>query len=180
MSFSSRSPDFVNVNESTAVFSTPILRRLLDFGSPWRSVRPAMALSRFFQAHISRHLLRSALSDWAIRTELDSNHWSQPTSRRKCPRARRANTSLRPAIQVGQMRRSFWHHSCMKPIIGDLVLIHGAVLHKSERNTSPHTRFAYTFHMIESPPHAQYDEKNWLQPTKEMPFSKVLLPKLVN
>ncbi|KAF8149556.1 phytanoyl-CoA dioxygenase [Crassisporium funariophilum] len=59
---------------------------------------------------------------------------------------------------------------------GDLVLIHGSVLHKSERNTSPHTRFAYTFHMIESPPYAQYDEKNWLQPTKDMPFSRILLP----
>jgi len=56
---------------------------------------------------------------------------------------------------------------------GDLVLIHGSVLHKSERNTSDKTRFAYTFHMIESPPLAQYDEKNWLQPTKEMPFSRL-------
>lgn len=58
--------------------------------------------------------------------------------------------------------------------VGDLVLIHGSVLHKSEKNTSPHTRFAYTFHMIESPPYAQYDEKNWLQPTSRMPFSKIL------
>ncbi|KAJ2930262.1 hypothetical protein H1R20_g6803, partial [Candolleomyces eurysporus] len=59
---------------------------------------------------------------------------------------------------------------------GDLVLIHGSVLHKSERNTSPNTRFAYTFHMVESPPYAKYDEKNWLQPTKAMPFSRVLPP----
>ncbi|KAI9461227.1 phytanoyl-CoA dioxygenase [Lactarius psammicola] len=36
------------------------------------------------------------------------------------------------------------------------------------------TRFAYTFHMIDSPPHAEYDEKNWLQPTEAMPFSRVL------
>jgi len=57
---------------------------------------------------------------------------------------------------------------------GDLVLIHGSVLHKSERNTSQHTRFAYTFHMIESAPHAVYDEKNWLQPTPAMPFSRIL------
>jgi len=57
---------------------------------------------------------------------------------------------------------------------GDLVLIHGSVLHKSERNCSPHTRFAYTFHMIESFPYAVYDEKNWLQPTTAMPFSPVL------
>jgi len=59
---------------------------------------------------------------------------------------------------------------------GDLVLIHGAVLHKSKRNTSSRTRFAYTFHMIDSPPYAEYDNKNWLQPTKDMPFSKILLP----
>lgn len=57
---------------------------------------------------------------------------------------------------------------------GDLVLIHGSVLHKSERNLSHKTRYAYTFHMIETPPHARYDEKNWLQPTPEMPFSRVL------
>ncbi|KAJ8076814.1 hypothetical protein PM082_001237, partial [Marasmius tenuissimus] len=57
---------------------------------------------------------------------------------------------------------------------GDLVLIHGSVLHKSERNTSDKTRFAYTFHMIESPPRATYDAKNWLQPTPSMPFSHVL------
>ncbi|CCM00420.1 uncharacterized protein FIBRA_02450 [Fibroporia radiculosa] len=57
---------------------------------------------------------------------------------------------------------------------GDMVLIHGSVLHKSEKNLSPNTRFAYTFHMIESPPHAVYDEKNWLQPTPQMPFSRIL------
>ncbi|KAI0045356.1 phytanoyl-CoA dioxygenase [Auriscalpium vulgare] len=57
---------------------------------------------------------------------------------------------------------------------GDLVLIHGTVLHKSPRNLSDKTRFAYTFHMVESPPHAVYDEKNWLQPTEAMPFSRIL------
>lgn len=36
------------------------------------------------------------------------------------------------------------------------------------------TRLAYTFHMIDSPPHAIYDSKNWLQPTPEMPFSRIL------
>ncbi|KAF9516634.1 hypothetical protein BS47DRAFT_1340514 [Hydnum rufescens UP504] len=61
---------------------------------------------------------------------------------------------------------------------GTLVLIHGSVLHKSEKNTSPHTRYAYTFHMIESG--ATYDAKNWLQPTPEMPFSPLFsLPPLV-
>ena len=59
-------------------------------------------------------------------------------------------------------------------LLGDLVLIHGNVLHKSKRNTSARTRFAYTFHMIDSPPYAEYDNKNWLQPTEDMPFSKIL------
>lgn len=61
---------------------------------------------------------------------------------------------------------------CCDP--GDLVLIHGSVLHKSERNLSSKTRYAYTFHMIESSPYAEYDEKNWLQPTLSMPFSRIL------
>ncbi|OCH93096.1 phytanoyl-CoA dioxygenase [Obba rivulosa] len=61
---------------------------------------------------------------------------------------------------------------CCMP--GDMVLIHGSVLHRSEKNLSPHTRFAYTFHMIESPPYAIYDQKNWLQPTPETPFPHVL------
>ncbi|CAA7259432.1 unnamed protein product [Cyclocybe aegerita] len=63
---------------------------------------------------------------------------------------------------------------------GDLVLIHGFVLHKSERNTKPHTQFAYTFDMIKSPPYTNYDENNSLQPAKEMPFSKILPPGEIN
>lgn len=55
--------------------------------------------------------------------------------------------------------------------VGALVLIHGSVLHKSEKNESELTRYAYTFHMIEGAPLAKYDEKNWLQPTAEMPFT---------
>ena len=55
---------------------------------------------------------------------------------------------------------------------GALVLIHGSVLHKSERNKSLNTRYVYTFHMIEGAPGAaSWDERNWLQPTAEMPFS---------
>ncbi|GAA6042172.1 hypothetical protein JCM8097_004997 [Rhodosporidiobolus ruineniae] len=54
---------------------------------------------------------------------------------------------------------------------GDLVLIHGAVIHRSERNLSDKSRFIYTFHAIESS--ADWDELNWLQPTPEMPFPKL-------
>ncbi|KAG5973201.1 hypothetical protein E4U55_000627 [Claviceps digitariae] len=47
---------------------------------------------------------------------------------------------------------------------GDLVLIHGNLLHKSERNTSSKGRIIYTFHIIEGHDRT-YDERNWLQPT---------------
>ncbi|KAF2862935.1 PhyH-domain-containing protein [Piedraia hortae CBS 480.64] len=45
---------------------------------------------------------------------------------------------------------------------GSLVLIHGNVLHKSERNTSDKGRMIYTFHVIEG--ENRYDQRNWLRP----------------
>ncbi|EGS18215.1 uncharacterized protein CTHT_0062300 [Thermochaetoides thermophila DSM 1495] len=50
---------------------------------------------------------------------------------------------------------------------GSLVLIHGNLLHKSERNTSQKGRIIYTFHVIEGAEGWRYDEKNWLQPPTE-------------
>ena len=44
---------------------------------------------------------------------------------------------------------------------GTLVLIHGNLLHKSERNGSMKGRMIYTFHVIEG--EEEYDERNWLQ-----------------
>ncbi|KAI0388461.1 phytanoyl-CoA dioxygenase [Xylariaceae sp. FL0594] len=49
---------------------------------------------------------------------------------------------------------------------GSLVLIHGNLLHKSERNTSQKGRIIYTFHVIEGDG-TKYDERNWLQPPAE-------------
>ncbi|KAL8668071.1 MAG: hypothetical protein Q9202_000049 [Teloschistes flavicans] len=45
---------------------------------------------------------------------------------------------------------------------GTLVLIHGNLLHKSEKNLSEKSRFIYTFHVIEG--RNEYDNYNWLQP----------------
>lgn len=53
---------------------------------------------------------------------------------------------------------------------GTLVLIHGNVLHKSEKNLSEKSRFIYTFHCIEG--ENEYDRLNWLQPPAEG-FSKL-------
>ena len=48
---------------------------------------------------------------------------------------------------------------------GTLVLIHGNLLHKSEKNLSAKSRFIYTFHVIEG--EAEYDKRNWLQPPEK-------------
>ncbi|KAF2450068.1 phytanoyl-CoA dioxygenase family protein [Karstenula rhodostoma CBS 690.94] len=53
---------------------------------------------------------------------------------------------------------------------GTLVLIHGNILHRSEKNSSDKSRFIYTFHVIEGT--QTYDKKNWLQPP-EQGFSKL-------
>jgi ectoine hydroxylase-related dioxygenase (phytanoyl-CoA dioxygenase family) len=50
---------------------------------------------------------------------------------------------------------------------GSLVLIHGNLLHKSEKNLSQKGRIIYTFHIIEGAEGFEYDERNWLQPPKE-------------
>ncbi|RCK65988.1 Phytanoyl-CoA dioxygenase domain-containing protein 1 [Candida viswanathii] len=44
---------------------------------------------------------------------------------------------------------------------GSLILINNSVLHKSEKNKSDKSRYAYAFHVIDGV--AGYDEKNWLQ-----------------
>lgn len=44
---------------------------------------------------------------------------------------------------------------------GTLVLIHGNLLHRSEKNLSQKGRMIYTFHVIEG--EEEYDNKNWLQ-----------------
>ncbi|KAH8551322.1 phytanoyl-CoA dioxygenase [Umbelopsis sp. PMI_123] len=52
---------------------------------------------------------------------------------------------------------------------GTLVLIHGSIVHKSENNSSPKSRYIYTFHVIEG--NNNYPEDNWLQPSDAMPFT---------
>jgi phytanoyl-CoA hydroxylase len=49
---------------------------------------------------------------------------------------------------------------------GTLVLIHGNLLHKSEKNLSQKSRIIYTFHVIDWED-TDYDAKNWLQPPAE-------------
>jgi len=49
---------------------------------------------------------------------------------------------------------------------GDLVVIHGRIIHKSSENNSKKSRHAYTIHMTEKD--CAWDNRNWLQ--RESPF----------
>ena len=51
---------------------------------------------------------------------------------------------------------------------GDLILIHGDVVHKSEQNYSDRSRNIYTFHLFDTAS-ATWSPQNWLQPTE--PFT---------
>lgn len=62
----------------------------------------------------------------------------------------------------GEVRKEVYELGEVKA--GTLVLIHGNLLHKSEKNTSTKGRMIYTFHVIEG--RREYDERNWLQPPK--------------
>lgn len=53
------------------------------------------------------------------------------------------------------------HYKPVECKAGSLILIHNAVLHKSEPNRSNKSRYAYAFHVIDGT--AKYDELNWLQ-----------------
>lgn len=53
---------------------------------------------------------------------------------------------------------------------GTLVLLHGANVHGSNANTSPHSRHAYSMHVVEGAPRFEWLPDNWLQRPAEMPF----------
>ncbi|KAI0283644.1 phytanoyl-CoA dioxygenase [Russula aff. rugulosa BPL654] len=104
---------------------------------------------------------------------LPGSHLTAPIAKRFV-RLASGGTGFEQLLNPNQVQTPVGEYILEECNPGDLVLIHGSVLHKSERNRSDKTRFAYTFHMIESPPHAVYDDKNWLQPTEAMPFSRIL------
>ncbi|XP_055949470.1 phytanoyl-CoA dioxygenase domain-containing protein 1-like [Argiope bruennichi] len=54
---------------------------------------------------------------------------------------------------------------------GDLVLIHGSVLHKSARNNTDKPRIVYTFHAVEKT--SKWSDLNWVQATEKLPFPSI-------
>ncbi|GAB0492747.1 hypothetical protein MMPV_004016 [Pyropia vietnamensis] len=53
---------------------------------------------------------------------------------------------------------------------GGLVILHGAVLHRSGKNTSGVPRHAYSVHVVDLRPGVTWDESNWLQRPPDFPF----------
>ncbi|KAK2609291.1 hypothetical protein QQS21_002226 [Conoideocrella luteorostrata] len=85
-------------------------------------------------------------------TEMVDNHGSRfPAGTGETTNKKAAEDGARGGYVPGEVKA------------GDLVLIHGNLLHKSERNTSLRGRIIYTFHIIEGEG-TKYDERNWLQP----------------
>jgi phytanoyl-CoA hydroxylase len=67
-----------------------------------------------------------------------------------------------------------WDLDLLEPVEvkkGDLVLLHGEVVHASYANTSERSRHAFVLHLVDAT--AEWSEKNWLQRPKNMPFRKM-------
>lgn len=61
-----------------------------------------------------------------------------------------------------------WPQDALVPLEvrkGTLIVLHGLLPHMSRANTSPQSRHAYSIHIIDG--NARYDEKNWLQKSKD-------------
>lgn len=58
-------------------------------------------------------------------------------------------------------------------LAGTLVLIHGAVVHYSACNTSPHARHANSIHAIDGREGVIYPASNWLQKSDGSPFDPI-------
>ena len=53
---------------------------------------------------------------------------------------------------------------------GSLVILHAAVVHYSEGNTSPNARHAYSIHVVDGKEGVSYPKDNWLQRPHDQPF----------
>jgi ectoine hydroxylase-related dioxygenase (phytanoyl-CoA dioxygenase family) len=52
-------------------------------------------------------------------------------------------------------------------LLGDIVVLHGRIIHKSGENKSDQSRHAYTIHITEAD--SVWDAKNWLQRESAFP-----------
>ena len=57
---------------------------------------------------------------------------------------------------------------------GTLVVLHNAVVHYSNENTSEHSRHAYSIHVVDGKKGITYPADNWLQRPEGYPFREIL------
>jgi len=89
---------------------------------------------------------------------------NQPVNRRYVRSNKNGNVVMTFRGEYDNYPDSAWVAAPVKK--GALVLIHGQVYHKSEKNCSAKPRHAYTFHVIEMSG-SKYSEENWLQPPED-------------
>jgi len=108
------------------------------------------------------------------------SHRRAPIKERFVRKPDNSGTTFEKVVGAEQWPREFEHEEGDKGeeyVLGEvkagtLVLIHGNILHKSEKNLSQKGRIIYTFHCIEGK--EVYDERNWLQiPGGPVAFTKL-------
>lgn len=114
---------------------------------------------------------QSALGFWYAIQDCDASngaleyvpgsHKTSPVFKRMVRTADGQSTTFEPTGLDKWTEPDEHEFKLIKCKAGSLVLIHNSVLHRSSRNESAKSRFAYTFHAIDAI--TNYDEKNWLQ-----------------
>lgn len=114
---------------------------------------------------------------WALEDSTMTNGclWAVPGSHKDGVRKRFVlNRQARTTEFVGE-EDVFYRQDAYKPLPmrkGDLVVLHGALMHMSLENSSPHSRHAYSIHLVDS----KYSDESWLQRPVEMPFRSLKNP----
>ena len=98
---------------------------------------------------------RAPIRNRFVRTEENAGTGFADNEGRQWPEGLEEDTEVKKEVyELGEVKK------------GTLVLIHGNLLHKSEKNVSHKGRMIYTFHVIEGGEGSVYDGRNWLQPPK--------------
>ncbi|KNE60343.1 hypothetical protein AMAG_05740 [Allomyces macrogynus ATCC 38327] len=105
-------------------------------------------------------------------TFVPRSHKTHPITKRFVrvdPSGKNAGTTFEGTDNLASIPKD--HYVVGEVDAGTLVLIHGGVVHASSANTSPKSRYIYTFHVVDGA--REYDAKNWLQPSKDLPFESI-------
>lgn len=96
--------------------------------------------------------------------------WALPGSH-KAGLARRFTRAADGAVSFDKPAPESWDTNKGVPLevkAGTLVVLHGALVHWSSENNSPHSRHAYTMHSVDG--NAAWAKDNWMQRDPSIPF----------